>query len=311
VKGKARTAGQRCFERLVYGRSLAAVELSELKPNHFAQWKRAVLEDADAASKARNPMPEGASGEKLEELEVERYRKVQASFNRSGIVPLAAALNKSFQRRNVASDFSWRQELKKFSSVDGQRKVYLNTAQRSVLLRHMSPEAAPFFTALCMLPVRPQVPAAMRVEHLDTATGLLFVADDKEHAGRSFSIGNGKLDFFRSQIKGKLPSAFIFMQANGKPWNGNAWQKHMREAVARVVANGGFGPLVGGAPQDVVAYSLRHSLVSDMANGGVPSLAVAKIAGTSVGQIEKHYYKMGAEESVRALDAVPALRLVA
>ena len=44
-----------------------------------------------------------------------------------------------------------------------------------------------------------------------------------------------------------------------------------------------------GVPKNVTAYSLRHSYGTRMAAAGVPLLDLARIMGTSVQMIERHY----------------------
>lgn len=44
-----------------------------------------------------------------------------------------------------------------------------------------------------------------------------------------------------------------------------------------------------GLPDDVVLYNLRHAAISEMVVGGLDLLTVARIGGTSVAMIQRHY----------------------
>lgn len=51
----------------------------------------------------------------------------------------------------------------------------------------------------------------------------------------------------------------------------------------------------------VTAYTLRHSVITDLVTGGLDLLTVAQLSGTSVLMIEKHYGHHRAEHAAAAL----------
>jgi site-specific recombinase XerD len=57
----------------------------------------------------------------------------------------------------------------------------------------------------------------------------------------------------------------------------------------------------GGLPPDTTAYSLRHSVISDLVHGGLDLLNVAQISGTSVVMIERHYGHLRGDIAASAL----------
>lgn len=59
--------------------------------------------------------------------------------------------------------------------------------------------------------------------------------------------------------------------------------------------------LAAGLPEDTTAYTLRHSVISDLVHDGLDLLTVAQISGTSVRMIEKHYGHLRSEVAVSAL----------
>lgn len=75
---------------------------------------------------------------------------------------LRAALNAALEDGYVQNALAWKEPLKAMKA-DGRRNLYLDRNQRRSLLEHISDEARPFVTALCLLPVRPGALAALRV----------------------------------------------------------------------------------------------------------------------------------------------------
>ena len=64
----------------------------------------------------------------------------------------------------------------------------------------------------------------------------------------------------------------------GKPWGPSDWDKLVREAAAR--AN---------LPAGVCLYTLRHSWITTAILEGLTPLEVARLVGTSLAMIDKHY----------------------
>jgi integrase len=90
--------------------------------------------------------------------------------------------------------------------------------------------------------------------------------------------------------KDKLPAAALFVRANGTRWNRHCWNAPI--AVATAEAKLPFG---------ITAYTLRHSVITDLVNGGLPILTVAQISDTSVEMIERHYGHLNREAAEQAL----------
>ena len=56
-----------------------------------------------------------------------------------------------------------------------------------------------------------------------------------------------------------------------------------------------------GLPEGSTAYTLRHSVITDLVVAGLDLLTVAQLSGTSVAMIEKHYGHLRAEHARQAL----------
>lgn len=54
-------------------------------------------------------------------------------------------------------------------------------------------------------------------------------------------------------------------------------------------------------PSGLSAYTLRHSVITDLVRDGLPILTVAQLSGTSVAMIEKHYGHLVRNDATDAL----------
>ena len=56
-----------------------------------------------------------------------------------------------------------------------------------------------------------------------------------------------------------------------------------------------------GLSMTVTAYTIRHSVITDLVTNGLDLLTVAQLSGTSVAMIEKHYGHHRADHAAKAL----------
>lgn len=260
------------FARLVYDDPIAKVELAKMKARHLSDWRARVMA---RSKKNQDENPRG-------------------SFNRNATA-LRAALNYAKRRRQVASDLEWAEELKPFTKdekgkdVARKRTLYLNADARRKLVENASDEAKPLFVAMNLQPVRPgDIPAA-KVEDLDVENGALRLSG--KTGERIIPLGREALEHFKACAKGKLPVAWLVARADGSQWKKEAWRDEIKLAAAGAKL-----------PRATVAYTLRHSVVTDLVKGGLDIFHVAKLAGTSVAMIEKHYGHLQHDHARKALD---------
>jgi site-specific recombinase XerD len=77
----------------------------------------------------------------------------------------------------------------------------------------------------------------------------------------------------------KLPAARLFMRDDGRPWQQHSdWDKLIREAAT-----------LAKLPEGCCLYTLRHAFITEAISQGMTTLDVARLCGTSVLMIEKHY----------------------
>ena len=213
----------------------------------------------------------------------------RSSYNRNATA-VRAALNLAYRRRDVASDHAWREELKPLENAARRRTLYLDGTKRRRLVENASTEARPFFTALNLLPMRPGEVASLRVEYLAAAQRALEIPTGKTEP-RVIPLASDVLAHFKGCAKGKLPRAWLIARADGSQWKKEAWRDEIKAAARKAKL-----------PQATVAYTLRHSVITDLVTGGLDLFTVAKISGTSVLMIEKHYGHLNSEHARRALE---------
>lgn len=216
----------------------------------------------------------------------------EATLNRD-MTCFRAALNLARVNGHVTTDEPWKVKLAAVKNADRRRRIYLTIDQRRKLLKHSAADVAMFLRALCLLPMRPGAVAALNAGDFDDHLSTVQVGVDKDGEPRVIKLPPETARFFAGCAKDKLPSAPLFMQADGRRWNKDAWKEPVKDAVRAAKL-----------PPGTVAYSLRHSVITDLILQRVPTLTVAQMAGTSVQMIEAHYGHLLQEHAEAALAAL-------
>ena len=178
----------------------------------------------------------------------------------------------------MTSDHAWRVPLVPVKNADKRRDVYLDLNQRRKLIKNARPDVADLLRGLSLLPLRPGALAALTVSSFDKRLKTLKIGKDKNGADRKITLSDASSAFFLAHTKKKLPAAPLFRRADGKPWDKDSWKYPIKDAA-----------LAAKLPDTVTAYALRHSVITDLIHGGLDSLTVAQLSGTSIAMIEKHY----------------------
>ncbi len=212
-----------------------------------------------------------------------------ASFNRC-VTPVRAALNLARDQGWVATDQAWRLALKPFKGAGKRRTLYLDSVKRRLLVENASAEARPLFATLNMLPMRSGEAAALLVEHLKSSQRVLEIPTGKVES-RIIPLTDEAVAHFKACAKGKLPAAWLVSRADGSQWKKEAWRDEIKAAARKAKL-----------PRATVANTLRHSVITDLVVGGLDLFTVAKLAGTSIVMIEKHYGHLQREHARSALE---------
>ncbi|MBE5074248.1 tyrosine-type recombinase/integrase [Erythrobacteraceae bacterium E2-1 Yellow Sea] len=274
-----RSEAEARFKRYIYDDKIAKVKLEKLRRRHLLDWRDRL--GAQPALISRRKKGERQTRE-----------RAPSTVNRDMAV-LRAALNKVLSPGKPNTEAAWQEALKPIRNANGRRTLYLDKVQRGKLLQHISDEARPFVRSLCLLPLRPGAMAALTVADFDARTSELTIGKDKSGKARRIKIPEQASNLFTVQSSDKLPAAPLFMRANGKAWDRNSWKIPIAEAAADAKL-----------PAETVAYTLRHSTITDLVTAGLPLLTIAQISDTSAEMIERHYGHLVSDAAVNALEAL-------
>jgi len=215
-----------------------------------------------------------------------------ASRNRT-LAALKAALNFAVAERYVTADKATEWERVKPYSITTRRDLYLDRHQRAALVDALDASARPFVRALCLLPLRPGALAAATVADFNAKGATLRIRKDKAGAGRTIAVSPEAVDLLRAEAKGKTPGAPLIAYLGASHWPKERWNQAIKDAAVAAKLH-----------PDTCAYTLRHSVITDMLTGGMDSLTVARIAGTSLAMIEKHYGHLLHDHAAKAMAAL-------
>lgn len=254
----------RRFERCLYGDKLGKVRLKDLHQDHIEAWRERV-----------------EKGE-LPPLPVKRGRPpVARPLARSSInrirTTLVATLNHAVARRKASPDIALEWNAVKPLKDAGQRRgLYLERPQRRALLEAADGPVRDLIECVALTGCRPGDPAlCLRSDYDSRTASARFRSKDHD---RKIPLSPAACALFDRLAKDKLPKAHLFTQDGKKAWTADAWSEPVRAAAARA-----------GLPAGVTLYTLRHCWITDAIVGGMDLLTVAKLAGTSLAMIEKHY----------------------
>lgn len=279
LKQKPGSIGEGVFRRHVFSDPIAKVKLDKLRRHHLREW-RGRLEQAPALLS------------RSKDVEQRTKERAKSTVNRD-MVPLRAALGQVLKTGAPNTDAAWQEALRPFKGADKRRELYLDRSERKRMIDAASCEAKAFVRGLCLLPLRPGALAGLKAGDFDKRTRTLTIGKDKNGNPRQLTMPQAIADFFAKQVNGKLPAAPIFARSSGEPWNKDAWKYPVKDAVK-----------AAGLPGAASAYTLRHSVITDLIRARLPILTVAQLSGTSVAMIERHYGHLVRDDAEEALASI-------
>lgn len=200
-----------------------------------------------------------------------------------------AALNQPLQDGIAISDFAWRVPLAAFKNVTNRRETYLDRDQRRRFIFRGAR-----FGPIHLRPVLVAAPTG-RPRLLGGCRLRSTIWHPENWGGKAVPTGKFKVppdiaEFFRRSAGDRRGNEPLVARTNGLAWNKDAWKDPLKSTANKA-----------GLPAGTVAYSLRHSVISDLVHGGLDLLTVAQISGTSVTMIEKHYAHLRGDVAAVAL----------
>lgn len=273
AEGRERSAtdARKVFKRIIHGDAIGKIRADKLTQRHLEGWI-ARLEAGEMPGRKRG-LPSRST--------INRYL---ASFK--------AAMNRAVARRELPQDraIEWG-SIKPYKDADQRREVYLDRDQRRALLEAADCDARDLLRCIALTGCRPGDPAALLRRDYDPHTAS--VTFRTKTGRRTIPISPDAQALLDRLAKGKRPADHMFTN-QGEPWTPLAWAPLVKEAAAKAEL-----------PAETVAYSLRHSWITDAIVGGLDLLTVAKLTGTSLTMIEKHYGHLvhgAAREKLATLD---------
>lgn len=252
------------FERIVYRDRIGKIALRRLREADVEAWRDRVAAGnlpKLEAKKGRPPVSKPLS---------------PSSMNRMRTV-LVAALNRAVEKRYVpaARAIEW-QNVKPARGATQRREIYLEPSQRRAFMEAAEGSERDLIECVALTGCRPGDPAACLREDYDARTGTVRFKT-KNH-DRRVPLSPPAKALFDRLAKSKLAKAPLFTREGGVAWTAKAWSAPVRAAAEAAKL-----------PAGVTLYTLRHCWITDAIVGGMDLLTVAKLAGTSLAMIEKHY----------------------
>lgn len=275
AEGRERSAidARKVFARIIHGDPIGKVRADKLTQRQLEGW----LERLEAGEMSGRK--KGVPGRST----INRY-----------LASVKAALNRAVSRREIPHDraIEWA-SIKPYKNADGRRDIYLDREQRRALLEAADGDVRDLLTCVALTGCRPGDPAAMLRKDYDKRTGS--VTFRTKTGARTIPVSPAAKDLFDRMAKSKLPNAHLFTNA-GEPWVPLAWAPLVKAAAAAAEL-----------PTETVAYTLRHSWITDAIMGGMDLLTVARLTGTSLAMIQSHYGHLVQDAAREKLAAVAFL----
>ncbi len=302
----ATTEARKWFDALLVGFKPKAGTIAEAADNYteYLEQKKGKASAIDAVGRIRRCiLPEFGKTplDKLTRRQIRKWvhsfvvdgsdeeiRKSKASANRN-LATLKAMLNLAHKDKLVTSDDAWK-SVEKFEKPDGARKDYLTSEQAINLLDNANGYFRELVKAALLTGARYGELCKLKAGDLDRNTGLLNIPQGKT-GQRAFPLTNTTKAFFTEMAKNKLPDAPLLTRNGADPWRKSDQTKPMRACAQNA-----------GLPNSVVFYTLRHSFIADLIDQNMNVFDIAKITGTSIEMIEKHYGKLYKDRVVEVLD---------
>ncbi len=279
LSSKPNDIAEGVFRRHVYPDTLSQIKLDKLRRQHLREWRKRLEETPALISRNRSGLTRTKA-------------RSAATVNRD-MVPLRAALNRVLPPGPPATEAAWQEALKPAKNAVTPRTLYLDMAQRKRLVNGSSDEIRPFIHAMCLLPIRVGAMAALRIADLEPRTLTITIGRDKSGKPRQIAVPASTMEFLLKQSTHRLPEQPIFCRSNGRCWDRNSWKRPIK--CAAEAAN---------LPTSTTAYTLRHSVITDLVMSGQSLFLVAKLAGTGVQMIEDHYGHLVRDKAENALETL-------
>jgi integrase len=275
----AHDAEQR-FERTVYKTAFGSVLLKKLRADRVREWRDGL---------------QGHNGKPLSPAAVTR-----------NLTALKAALNLAVHDRHASAEL--REELRRVKPLPGgkrRRDLYLDLKQRRALLDKTTGAVRALIEAATLTGARAGELVNATVSQFDARTQSMTFRTGKQRRGdhdgsRTVPLSPAAVGLFKRLAGDRAPDARLLVRDDGAVWAHSDWDELVREAAKAA-------DLPAAPRSGVCLYTLRHSFITEALTKGISTLEVARLVGTSVMMIEKHYGHLAAKAARLRLAKVAML----
>jgi site-specific recombinase XerD len=267
---------ERQFERTVFGREKGS-RRKAIRPNAIATIPLPKLTVADL-KKWRN----GLSAKDL------------STANRK-LTDLKAALNLAVTNNPALATkgLEWSAVVPHEIKDDRRRKLVLHLKERRALVAAAKGALRDLISAVSLIGARAGELTGATVSQFNARAHELTLTG--KTGTRTIKLSSAACALFKRLSTGKAPNDRLLLREDGRPWAHSDWDQLVKEAAKAAKLS----------PQTCL-YTLRHSWITDQIAGGMTTLDVARLAGTSLMMIEHHYGKTSKDVKQR-LDKVAML----
>lgn len=252
VKGEAtaRDAEAR-FEREIDNHAIAKLPLDRVRQKRLEEWRD------DLVKRKKRPLSKAAANRTL--------------------TALKAALNLAVRHRYVSAERTIEWALvKPFSDASKRRDLYLDLGQRRALLDNAAGAVRDLLEAAMLTGARAGELTSAKRSQFDGRTDTLTLSG--KTGTRKIPLSPAASALFARLAENKLPAAWLLTRDDGRDWRHSDWDELVREAAAKAEL-----------PSGTCIYTLRHSHITEAITSGMSPLEVARLVGTSLAMIDRHY----------------------
>jgi integrase len=216
------------------------------------------------------------------------------SVNRT-LTALKAALNLAVRERQVSADIAIEWKLvKPLPGGNKRRDLFLDLKQRRALLKTAKGAIRILIEGVALTGARAGELVNATTSQFDSRTkSMTFIG---KTGSRTVPLSPSAVSLFKQLANDKAPTDRLFVRDDGKPWAHSDWDELVRNAAAAAEL-----------PTGTCLYTLRHSFITEALTKGLSTLDVARLTGTSVMMIEKHYGHLVASAARQRLAMVAML----
>lgn len=203
---------------------------------------------------------------------------LKPSTSNRTLTALKAALNLAVAHRQVSASVAieWAQ-VKPLKGAGKRRDLFLDIKQRRALLKAATGATHNLIEGAILTGARAGELVKATVSQFDARTKSMTFTG--KTGTRMIPLSQAAVTLFKRLAKGKGPAERLLVRDDKQPWAHSDWDELVRDAATAAKL-----------PAGCCLYTLRHSWITEaLTSGMLSTLDVARLVGTSVMMIEKHY----------------------